>query len=220
MKRATYAFIFLLASLASVLAAPPVEVPPTVTGEVADFVVVRAKTDGVTVMFVALDPGLRVFPSGLLSDRKATVVTAPRAGRYRLLCYSAVGNDPTEPAVIVVIIGDAPDVPPPKPKDPPIVVPPTTAYYFMVVRQDGPAQPEFTRVMGLAAWGELRTKGHKVKDFTRTQATALGVQVPVSSLPVVVTLRENAADGTSTVVGAAIALPTTDDGVRKLTEGK
>ncbi len=104
-------------------AAPPVDVPKEVAGEVSDFITVRAKTDGKAVRFVPLDPGLRVFPSDLLSDKKATVVTAAVPGRYRLLAYSSVKDDPTEPAVVVVVIGGAAPIPEPTPKpvdpDPP-----------------------------------------------------------------------------------------------------
>lgn len=102
-------------------AAPPVDVPKEVTGDVGAFVTVRAKTDGKVVRFVPLDGGLNVFPADLLSDKKATVVTASKPGRYRLLAYSSVKDDPTEPAIVTVVIGGAAPVPPTPvdPVDPP-----------------------------------------------------------------------------------------------------
>jgi hypothetical protein len=115
------------------LAAPPVDVPPEVSGEVGDFIAIRAKTDGKVVKFVPLDPGLKVFPQDLLADKKATVVTAARPGKYRVLCYSSVKDDPTDPAVVVVVVGGvAPD---PKPVDPPVPPdpPPAPAKSFRVV---------------------------------------------------------------------------------------
>lgn len=112
------AFLFVLMVASGTDAAPPVDVPKEVAGEVSDFITVRAKTDGKVVKFVALDPGLRVFPSDLLSDKKATVVTASKPGRYKLLAYSSVKDDPTEPAVVTVVIGGAAPVPDPKPVDP------------------------------------------------------------------------------------------------------
>lgn len=93
-------------------AAPPVELPPEVKGDVGAFVVVRGKTPGDKVVFVPLDPGLNVFPADLLADKKATVVTAAKPGRYRVLAYSAISGDPTDPAVTTVVIGAAPPVPP------------------------------------------------------------------------------------------------------------
>lgn len=114
----------LLLFAGGISAAPPVEVPKEVAGEVGAFVTVRAKTDGKVVRFVPLDAGLNTFPSDLLADKKATVVTASAPGRYRLLAYSSVKDDPTEPAVVVVVIGGAAPVPDPKPKPDPKPVDP------------------------------------------------------------------------------------------------
>jgi len=83
-------------------------VPPEIRGEVAGFVTVTATTDGKLVRFIPLDPGLNVFPSDLLSDRKSTVVSAALPGRYRLLAYSCVVDVPTPPAITTIIIGQAP----------------------------------------------------------------------------------------------------------------
>jgi hypothetical protein len=110
------AFWLVLVLAGGSVAAPPVEVPKEVAGEVGAFVTVRAKTEGKIVRFVPLDAGLNVFPADLLSDKKATVVTASQSGRYRLLAYSSVKDDPTEPAVVTVVIGGAEPAPEPKPK--------------------------------------------------------------------------------------------------------
>ena len=82
-----------------------VTLPAEVRGEVGAFVVIEAKTEGKSVRFVALDPGLSVFPPELLATKKATVIVAARSGRYRILAYSAVGDEPSEPAFCTVIIG-------------------------------------------------------------------------------------------------------------------
>jgi hypothetical protein len=71
------------------------------------------------VKFAAVDPGLSVFPAELLATRKATVVTGP-AGKYRVFCYTSIGNKPSDPAIITVVIGDGSPVPP----QPGPVVPP------------------------------------------------------------------------------------------------
>lgn len=119
--RCVYAATVCLLAAAAALAAPPVELPKEVSGEVGAFVTLRGKTDGAVVRFVPLDAGLAVFPADLLADKKATVVSAAKPGRYRVLAYSSVKDDPTEPAVVTVVIGGAePDdvIPPPKPKPP------------------------------------------------------------------------------------------------------
>jgi hypothetical protein len=82
--------------------------PATIVGDVGSFVPVAATTEGKAVKFVALDQGLQVFPAGLLVNPKATVVVANRAGRFRLLAYSSIGDVPTEPVIAVVVIGNQP----------------------------------------------------------------------------------------------------------------
>jgi hypothetical protein len=139
--RAACLCLLLLASALG--AAPPVELPAEVAGAPGAFVTVRGKTDGKAVRFVALDPGLNVFPAELLTDRKATVVTATKPGRYRLLAYSSVKDDPTDPAIVVVVIGEVkPDPnPDPKPVDPPKPDPkpadPLTSFRVILVSETG-----------------------------------------------------------------------------------
>lgn len=114
-----------------------------------------------------------------------------------------------------------PDKPPPdKPPPDPQPVPVKPLYYFLIVRPDGPASPEFTKVMSDPAWAELQKAGHSVKDKTLTDAGKLGLTLPVGQpLPTVVTLVVSA-DGTkSKVVRGPINLPTTSDGIRRLPEG-
>ena len=100
--------------LAALLALGQLVVPAEVRGEVAEFVTVIATTEGKVVRYVALDAGLQVFPSSLLANQRATVVTSARPGRYRLLAYTSVADVPTEPVITTVIIGSStPPVPPP-----------------------------------------------------------------------------------------------------------
>jgi hypothetical protein len=100
--------------LAALLALGQLVVPAEVRGEVAEFVTVIASTEGKVVRYVALDQGLQVFPSSLLANQRATVVTSARPGRYRLLAYTSVADIPTEPVITTVIIGGStPPVPPP-----------------------------------------------------------------------------------------------------------
>jgi hypothetical protein len=100
--------------LAALLALGQLVVPAEVRGEVAEFVTVIGTTEGKVVRYVALDAGLQVFPSSLLANQRATVVTSARPGRYRLLAYTSVADIPTEPVITTVIIGSStPPVPPP-----------------------------------------------------------------------------------------------------------
>ena len=80
--------------------------PAEIVGIPGEFVTVRPQTSAVAVRFIALDPGLSVFPAELLSDRTATVVSSAVAGRYRLLAWLA---DPTTaPVVTVIVLGGRP----------------------------------------------------------------------------------------------------------------
>jgi hypothetical protein len=115
--RAAFLSCCLLASVA--FAAPPeLSLPAEVPGAVGAFVRVPATTQGKVVQWLSLDAGLAVFPVELLRDSKTAVVTAPKAGRFRLVAYTAAGDEPSLPAFCTVIIGDAPPGPPPPPPPP------------------------------------------------------------------------------------------------------
>jgi hypothetical protein len=89
--------------------------PDTVKADVGAFIPITAQTKGDVVRFVALDPGLNVFPANLLADKKSTVVTASKAGRFRVLAYTSINNVATAPAFTTVIVGNSPDPSPPEP---------------------------------------------------------------------------------------------------------
>jgi len=91
--------------------------PTEVKGQVGGFVAITAQTEGKAVRFVALDAGLNVFPSELLADKKATVVSAALPGKYRLLAYTSLNDLPSVPVIVLVTIGQTPEPGPgPKPK--------------------------------------------------------------------------------------------------------
>jgi len=94
--------------------------PAEARGRASAFIRVAAETDCKAVRWMALDEGLEVFPPELLKDSRTAVVIASRPGRYRLLAYAARGDEPSEPAVCLVVVGDPPlPVPPPAPPAPP-----------------------------------------------------------------------------------------------------
>ena len=99
-----------------------IEMPATFTGAPGQFIAIRpVKTDGKIVQYFPLDNGLSVFPAALLKDTTATVVTAVKPGKYRLLAYTALGDKPSLPVIVTVVVGDdnpepIPPVPVPTPK--------------------------------------------------------------------------------------------------------
>jgi len=103
--------------LSLILLCGQLTVPPEIKGPVSGFIPVTAVTEGKAVKYVPLDPGLQVFPPGLLVNPKSTVVVAGKSGRYRLLCYSSVGDIPTDPVITTIVVGDQSPVPPPTPPD-------------------------------------------------------------------------------------------------------
>jgi len=117
-KRFTLAWVLLAASLAG--AAPPeLTLPKEVQAEPGAFAVVPAQTPGKAVSWKSIDAGLNLFPSALLKDSKTAVVIASKPGRYRLLAVTAVGDEVSEIAETVVVVGTPPPVPDDGKKDPP-----------------------------------------------------------------------------------------------------
>ncbi len=97
----------------------PLELPSEVKGEVGSYIKIPAKTEGKEVRWVGLDTGLQVFPVELLKDSKTAIVSATKPGRYRVLAYTAgKEGELSDPAICIVIIGDAPPDPGPSPKPP------------------------------------------------------------------------------------------------------
>lgn len=103
--------------LSLILLCGQLTVPAEIKGPVSGFIPVTAVTEGKAVKYVPLDAGLQVFPPGLLVNPKSTVVVAGKSGRYRLLCYSSVGDIPTDPVITTIVVGDQSPVPPPTPPD-------------------------------------------------------------------------------------------------------
>lgn len=123
----------ILATVLSQAPAPKVELPPVFTGEPGSFITIIPTTNGKAVKYAYIDKGLNVFPSSLLSNPVATVVTAPK-GKYRLLAYTALGDVPSEPVITIINVGGVPEnapfgpyIPGPVPPAPvpPTPVPPT-----------------------------------------------------------------------------------------------
>ncbi len=112
---------------AAVLAAPPtLTLPAEVKGDVTAFIKIPAVTTGKNVQWVSLDQGLNVFPIDQLKDTKTAIVTSARAGRYRMLAYTALADELSEPAICVVVVGQPGPEPGPGPTPPTPPTPPPT----------------------------------------------------------------------------------------------
>lgn len=215
--RVPFALLWVLASVVAAAAAPPVvTLPAEVTGDVGSFVAVRASvTEAKVVRFVPLDPGLNVFPADLLADKTATVVTAGKAGRYRILAYSGNADGPSEPATVTVVIGGGspPVTDPGKPDTKPDPKPePAVTYYFAVIGPSGPVAPSTAAALKLPAWDEVRKAGHQVNYIPVDE---LNPELPRPGMtPVVMVLRKDGERWKDT--GANKPLPTTDEQVRSL----
>ncbi len=104
-------------------AAPPdIKGPEKVTGVVGAFIPLRTETTGKFTRFRVLDKGLNVFPADLLTDKKATVVSAAKPGVYRVVAVSGNADGPSDFIDIeVTVTGEDGKVvvTPPEPAPPP-----------------------------------------------------------------------------------------------------
>jgi hypothetical protein len=99
---------------------PKLIFPARLQGLPGSFIVVKPiQIDGKSVKYFTPSPGLNLFPADLLSDKTATVATANLPGKYLVYGYTALGDIPSDPASIEIIIGDPGPTPfPPKPPAP------------------------------------------------------------------------------------------------------
>jgi hypothetical protein len=160
------ALVALVLLAAPIWAEPPaLKLPVEVYGTSNSFIVINAETAGAVVRWVPIDSGLSLLPPQLLRDSKSAVVMAGK-GRYRLLAFTAKGDEPSEPAIATIIVDGAPTQPPkpdpPKPPDnppPPPETPPLAKYWTVVIQPDGPIHPDLAKNLKDAAWDRLRKRG-------------------------------------------------------------
>jgi hypothetical protein len=204
--RAVLSAALVLAAVAPAWSAPPALKLTDETKPGSRWVVVRAETEGTTVRFVPLDAGLDPFPLPL-ADKKTFVAFGEPGRSFKILAYTAVGSEPSEPAVITVTVGGKPKDPPTK--DPPVTPVPQDGFHFVIVRVTGPADPKFTKWMADPSWQALRAAGHRLSDKTQREAAAdLGITLPNGlQLPLVVALRVEGSE--SVVVGEPMTFPWT-----------
>ena len=85
-------------------------VPAEVAANPGEFAVVEADChEGTAVSWYGPDAGLSVIPPRLLRDPRSAVCMAGKPGRYRLVCFTAVGEGGrvtmTGPHVCTVVVG-------------------------------------------------------------------------------------------------------------------
>ncbi len=96
-----------------------VTLPSELKFPLGEAIVLRAETEGKIVRFVPLDAGLKEIDPKLLASPKDAIYTTLRPGKYRILAYSAIKDDPTPPVICTVIVeGDQPAPIPPQPDIP------------------------------------------------------------------------------------------------------
>lgn len=111
--------------------APYVKLPAEFKADAGTPFVLTAETNGHTVRWRFIDPGLAPVPLPWSIDDTATAYLSGKTGRYRVLAWTALDDVPSEAALCTVILG----APGPGPVPPgPAPVPP------------GPVDPLFTSV--------------------------------------------------------------------------
>lgn len=218
---AMVALLFVL--VASACVAQEVKLPPSLKAMPGQWVVVAPTAiDGGAPRW-ELDAGLTevdlaaLFGPELSAKARGKVLTADRPGTYEVRAWNAKGDVASPIArCTITIIGTAPaPMPQPQPKDPPAT--PATKLYFLLVRPDGQAHPEFTRIISLSAWSTLTTAGHQYRDATLTEARGTGVDIPAGTLlPCVVLLLPKPDGGYRQ--NAIVPMPTTAEEVLALSK--
>lgn len=138
---------------------PFVKLPTEIKVDVGEFVAIKPQTNGAEVQYHSIDPGLSLFPPGMLADLRNTVVIPKVAGRFRLLAYTAAKDKASPPAIVTIVAGNAPPVPPPGPQPGPGPDP-------------GPAPNPGPRPAGFA--GECYDK---LKDFPKDELAIVGAAI-------------------------------------------
>jgi hypothetical protein len=215
--------LVLLLFAAPLWAEPPaLKLPVEVHGTSNSFIVINAETAGAVVRWVPIDSGLSLLPPQLLRDSKSAVVMAGK-GRYRLLAFTAKGDEPSEPAICLIVVDGTPTPPkpdPPKPPDnppPPPETPPLAKFWTVVIQPDGPIHPDLAKNLKDAAWDRLRKRG--VQTF-RVEASMVHetykADVKGLPLPGLLILREKP-DGKAELVSKQ-ALPSAEQAEKLVAE--
>ena len=80
---------------------------PEYVAKVSEYVVVTPESGTGIVKYVPLSDGLNVLDSKLLKN-PSSLVAIGKAGKYKVLAYTALNNVPSDPIFFNIIIGDVP----------------------------------------------------------------------------------------------------------------
>lgn len=191
-------------------------VPPTppyvrigeIVGDVGEWIEVDPETNAVEVLFISMDPRLRVFPAKKLVDATSTVVEAREPGTFAMKLVIASGDHPLKPFDAVVRIRGPPAPVPPKPDPqppgpaptPPAPTPPTPVVvaqdlWIITIDDITKRTPATAQVLALdtAMWDEFTAKGHEWQKLNTTNPKAAKFQSQVTKnggLPCIVIMTK------------------------------
>lgn len=94
--------------IAMLLMGQDLSLKPQYNVPVGQFLVITPDTKGSDVKYVPLTDGLQFLDSSLLKDKKTLVLSASKAGSYKLLAYTAIDNKPSDPVFTTIKVGDNP----------------------------------------------------------------------------------------------------------------
>ncbi len=96
---------------------PTLNIPPEITAQPGQWVVVAPETTAKAILYIGLD-GLAAFPSSELKDPRKLVVNVPNqpGAKFRFVAVGTL-NDEMAQTTFAVVVAGAP-VPPPPPTDP------------------------------------------------------------------------------------------------------
>jgi hypothetical protein len=169
-------------------------VPTTVSGEPGDFIRITATTNGKVVKWYVVDKGLKIFPAELLIDTKTAVVSSNKPGKYRVLAYTALADDASDPAVCTVeVVGPVPPPVPPGPTPGPVPdpTPPKVDKLFVICVVPDDESPAVAKVVGDASmWVRLEKAGHRYRVWPKSSPSVaekkLSKYVDKAGVPAVV----------------------------------
>lgn len=93
---------------------PKIELPKEISAEVGDPVALKATTTGKIIKWLVLDSeknGIVVFPAEL-KDPYTTVIICKKPGNWRVMAYTALGDEPSDPAICTIKVAGSVPVPP------------------------------------------------------------------------------------------------------------
>ncbi len=105
-----YLLLFMLPLLLA--AEPVVRLPAEVKAKPGRLIRLQAETEGKIVRWYVNDPdNADLIP---ITSEKSVIFCAPLPGVFRVFCYTAIADVPSEPAVCIVTVGEVvPPIPPP-----------------------------------------------------------------------------------------------------------